>query len=474
MLNRFISISYITLLCILGTSYAESKPSQSNRPKYVFMFIGDGLGSSQRQIAEYYLKEVTNNPHKKLTMTQMPALGINTTHSMNSLVTDSAAAGTALATGFKTNSGTISQLPDGRKLTTILEAAEKKNIATGIVTTTRITHATPASFAAHNSSRSAENEIAEDYLKNDIEFIAGGGLRHFLPKGENSKRKDDKNLINSFTKKGYETFLLEKDVKRFKDYKPQADKKVLALFSYTHLPYEVDRKNKKETPSLSELTAKAIDHLSLQKNGFFLMVEGGRIDHACHAHDAAGAIHDTLALDAAIYEATKFYKKHPKDTLILVVGDHETGGMGLGFGTNYFLKLKNLKPVKASIEDSLQNIYKGDADKFYSYIATNFGLKDLTPEEKKEIEKAMKASDRKRENPKDKVKGYGYYDPVAVAVGHVVSKRLNIYWTTYAHTATQIPLSAMGRNATSFNGYKDNTEVAKTLAKIMGIELGTK
>ncbi|RKD22411.1 alkaline phosphatase [Caminicella sporogenes DSM 14501] len=449
-------------------------------PKYVFYFIGDGLGAAQRQIAEYFLQEKTGDKSAKLLINQLPVAGINTTYSASSLVTDSAAAGTALATGHKTNNGIISKLPDGTDIKTLVEAAEEKGMATGIATTTRLTHATPAVFASHNESRSNENEIAVDFLDSNVEFFAGGGARHFLPQGwvddmpsmNGSKRKDNRNLLKEFADKGYKIFYGKEQSDKFRNYKPKGQEKVLATFTLSHLPYEIDRihDTNNQVPSLAEITKKGIEVLSKYPNGFFFMIEGGRIDHACHTNDAVGAIHDILAFDAAVKEAYKFYKEHPDETLIVVVGDHETGGMGLGFSKNYYLKLNELLDVKASVGDVLAKKYNGDRDAYFKYIAENFGLDNLTEKEKAEIIKAMDLVDKKAEYDVAKY-GPSYYNPVAVATTHVISKRANIEWTTFAHSGTSIPMSAVGVGSEKFTGFKDNTEIARTLASIMGVEL---
>jgi alkaline phosphatase len=466
----FFSINNLADVDFAKPKLAEAAAAKA--PKYVFYFIGDGLGATQRTVAEYYMQEKNNDPAYKLTMNTFPVWGVNTTYSADTLVTDSAAAGTALAAGYKTNNGMISQLPNGINVKTLVEEAEAKGMATGLATTTRLTHATPAAFASHNESRNNENEIAEDYLDSGVDYLVGGGYRHFVPKTGTlkSKRTDDRNLVSEFRTVGYKTFVSEASTDFFKNYIPQSKEKVLGLFTYTHLPYEVDRINENiNVPSLAELTKKGIEVLSKYDNGFFFMIEGGRIDHAAHANDVAGVVNDVLAFDAAIKEAVKFYNNHPNETLIVVVGDHETGGMGLGFGKNYFLKLDTIFDNKVSVDDTLQGIYKGDRAAFYAYIAENYGLNDLTADEKAQIEKAMDIVDN---SDKTAATEYGGYDPVAIAVTHIESERANLFWTTYAHSGTAIPMSAMGVSAEQFSGYKDNTEIAKTMADVMGFKLG--
>lgn len=441
-------------------------------PKYVFYFIGDGMGASQRQVAEYYLQQQKQDPSLRLAMDSLPIAGITTTHSANSLVTDSAAAGTALAAGVKTDNGVVGQLPDGTPVTTLLEQARDHGMKTGMITTTRLTHATPAAFFSKNPDRDDENGIATDYLKAGIDYVAGGGYRHFVPKGGamKSKRADARDLVQELKGEGYTTFVGEQSSADFLHYRPKAGDKLFAAFTASHLPYELDRGN--ATPSLAQLVDKGIEALyqPKQDKGFFMVVEGGRIDHAGHAHDVTGNIDDTLALDSAVQQALAFYQQHPKETLLVVTADHETGGMGLGFGKNYFLKLDQLTGVKKSIEDETQKIYTGDRAAFYQWLTQDYGLSKLTDAEKQQIDQALDVADRLKGAKSGNE--WGGYDPAAIAVAHVISERANIYWTTYAHTGVQVPLSAIGEDAPRFGGFKDNTEVAKTLAQVMNFKIG--
>lgn len=441
-------------------------------PKYVFYFIGDGMGASQRQSAQYFLQS-EKGEEAKLTMNMLPVAGMITTHSSDSLVTDSAAAGTALATGYKTDNGVIAQLPDGRNVKTLMELARDKGMAAGIVTSTRLTHATPATFVSHNESRYNADQIADEYLESGVEYFAGGGYRYFVPQDGSvakSKRKDNKNIIQGFADKGYDVFVTESDTAKFRDFTVDGKKKMFAAFTYSHLPYELDR-DESQVPSLAEMTAKGINVLNEYEDGFFMMVEGGRIDHACHANDPAGSIHDTIAFDNALKEAYEFYEQHPDETLILVAADHETGGFGLGFGTEYFLKMEAVEKVKLTTADVLNSgagKYNGDRTELFSFIAENMGLNDLTELEKAKIETAMDMVDTGIE---DNSNQYGGYDPVAITVTHIISERANMNWTTYAHSGTAVPISAVGVGAEKLGGFKDNTEIAKAVASIIEVNL---
>ncbi|TDX52946.1 alkaline phosphatase [Orenia marismortui] len=441
-----------------------NKVVEQGTPKYVFLFIGDGMASSQRMLGEYFLRAKTGDQNAKLTMNQFPVAGMNSTYAANTLVTDSAASATALATGYKTNKGMIGQVPDGTAVKTIVEAARDKGMATGVISTMRLTHATPASFLAHNESRYNPNQIAEDIAASDVDFLAGGGYRYFVPKdGElKSKRKDDKDLVKVFEDKGYKSFV--NDPAGFRDYKPESGDKVFAPLTYSHLPYELDRDPKK-LPSLAEITQKGIETLSKKDNAFFMMVEGGRIDYAGHANSPATVANDMLAFDQAIAKAYEFYKNHPKETLIVVTGDHETGGLGLGFKNDYFLNVDELLPIKSSL-DKIN--YSGDRKALFTALKEEYGLTDLSDKEIAKIKQAMNLEDAGKK-PVEYMPGF--MSPVDAAIANVLSERVNLFWTTYAHSGTTVPLTAVGVSATNFGGYKDNTEIAKTLAEVLGVKL---
>ena len=301
-LALFLCIALAALLCL---------PVSAAPPKNVIVMIDDGMGVEQVTLARLSLSESS----QPLNMDSMKYAALVKTYSADSVITDSAAAGTALSTGHKTNNGMICMLPDGKPVQTILEASAKIWKATGLVTTTTITHATPASFGAHVKSRGSEADIAPQYLASKIDVLLGGGRMFFMPKSQElSKREDDRDLLAEAKSAGYAV------VDSRDSLISSSGTKLLGLFEMGAMTTEAPE------PSLAEMTAKAIDVLSKGKDGFFLMVEGGQIDWKCHANDAVGTVKQTLDFDAAIGKALDFARKRG-DTLVIVTADHETGGL---------------------------------------------------------------------------------------------------------------------------------------------------
>ncbi|WP_316252498.1 alkaline phosphatase [Bacillus aquiflavi] len=297
----------IFLVDTLPSSPANAKTDYHNgKVKNVIFMIPDGFSSSYATNYRWYKGEES-------VMDSM-LVGMMKTHSANSEVTDSAAAGTAMATGEKTNNGMISISPDGKELYTILEAAEDKGKATGLVATSTITHATPAVFASHVASRSNEEEIAPQLIENDVDVLLGGGKKFF-----------SESLLEKAQKDGYK--LVENRDKLANVQKTETDK-LIGLFADNGMAPELDR-DETDEPSLAEMTRKAIEVLQNNKNGFFLMVEGSQIDWAGHAHDPAWAMKDVEAFEKALQEAIHFAEMD-QNTLVIVAGDHDTGGMSVG------------------------------------------------------------------------------------------------------------------------------------------------
>lgn len=306
--SRKLSIisSLLLVLFICGSAFA------AKAPKNIILMIGDGMG-----LAHITYTRLSLNDGKLLNMETMPQIALVMSQSADTFITDSAAAATALATGYKTNNGMISTLPDGTKVETILEAASKIKKATGLVTNTTITHATPAGFGAHVENRGSEADIAPQYLDNKIDVIMGGGRSNFLPKSTpGSGRSDERDLLTEAANAQYRIALTRDAMMSVKS------GKILGLFQMGYLTTFAPE------PSLAEMASKAIELLSEDEDGFFLMVEGGQIDTKCHANDAEGTLKQMKDFDEAVGKALEFARGR-KDTLVIVTADHETGGLNV-------------------------------------------------------------------------------------------------------------------------------------------------
>ncbi len=402
---------------------AEAKDPQSTsneKVENVIFMIPDGYSSAYATNYRLYKgKESVMDPH---------LVGMHRTYSANSEVTDSAAAGTAMATGTKTNNGVISMDPDGNKLETILQAAEKSGKSSGLVATSTITHATPAVFASHVETRANEEDIAPQLLQNDVDVILGGGKKYF---------SDD--LLKKALKDGYE---IVSDAQSLKN----IDKtdKLIGLFAEDSLSPELDREITDE-PSLQEMTSAAIDVLSNDKDGFFLMVEGSQIDWAGHANDAAWAMKDAEAFEEAVKAALDFAKKDKK-TLVVIAGDHDTGGMSVGGYGGSGANLEILKYVTAT-GDYMASLINEEQSNIQEVILHYTGI-SLSEAEINQIKQAS--------NP-------------AFQINSIISEHALVGWTHTGHTGTDIPVYAYGPQAHKFSGLIENTDFAHLMAEAMKI-----
>jgi alkaline phosphatase len=304
------------MLVLAGTSCMKQAQSESEkntqaetaRPTNIILMIGDGMGVSQI----YAGMTASEQP---LVFEKFNHIGFHKTYSANDYITDSGAGGTAMATGSKTNNGTISISPEGDTLTTILELAEENGLATGLVSTSSILHATPASFIAHNENRNNYDQLAEDFLKTDIEVFIGGGYANF------ADREDGRDLVQTLKDKDYQV-LREMD-----EIQAVQEGKLAGLTAEKHNPkYSEGRGD-----MLPQATQTALNILDNNQKGFFLMVEGSQIDWGGHGNDTEYIVNEMLDFNRAIEKAMAFAESHP-NTLLIVTADHETGGMGLNSG----------------------------------------------------------------------------------------------------------------------------------------------
>lgn len=508
--NLFLLGMVSLLIMMVGCNDDSTSNNNSEKTaKYVFLFIGDGVASVQSSAAEFFL-EKNGAANAQLAFNKFPVQGTTTTRSEDSYITDSAAAGTALATGYKTNSGVISM--DSSKteeLRTIAEMAKAQGKKVGIISSVTINHATPAVFYSHATSRSNYYEIGEELASSGFDYFAGGDIN----------KKDDA-LITKIRDAGYTYVNTEEEINAL----TENSGKIVAVHpkaaqAWGAFPYTVDLDE--DDMNLAEFTAKGIEVMENNKEGFFMMVEGGKIDWACHANDAKAAIMDVIAFDDAVKVAIEFYNQHPDETSIIVTGDHETGGMALGFSlTGYSSYYERLAGQTVSLDGFTGNAsyttYKNEHNKttanildLKDLIESSYGLLFLTEDEKVANEaivndetatvEAKKVADLKlamnlnSDEIEDLEKAlisslpdaatvvsrgvydssavlYGGYDHLGVTLNHILNNKAGISWTTYSHSGIPVVTYAKGVSADLFGGYYDNTDVAKKIMSIMGVE----
>lgn len=445
------------ILLLIALFYASSAcsltaqtPHPASHPKNVILLISDGCGPASFTMARDYYRDVL---HAGATLHLDSLLvGAVRTFATNSRVTDSAAGATAFACGIKTYNGAIAVDTLQQPVATVLEAAEARGMATGLVATSRITHATPAAFAAHVASRGSEAAIADQMLQQGIDVLMGGGRNFFVPTEAGGKRTDGRDLRQDALRQGYQV------VEDRAGFDAGLRTPVLALLAPDHMAYEIDR-NPRHEPSLAEMTRTALDLLDDDPDGFFLMVEGSRIDHAGHANDLGGHLHDILAFDAAIAAAVRFARQDGQ-TLVVSVSDHETGGLTLGRNVDrrgvYAWNPEVLARLKASHEAILPQLKPG-AD-WQAVIGAATGIEDWTDAERAQVAEAQAAN----------------FPPGALkALNEMVSVRAILGWTTDGHTAVDVNLYAFGPGREAFIGHHDNTHIGQTLAWLLGFGLAT-
>ena len=433
--------------------------------KYVFYFIGDGMGINQVNITEVYLSAMKGERGSaSLLMTQFPVASMASTYAENSDVTDSAAAGTALSTGKKTNNGYIGVDSSYDPLETVAEKARKAGKKVGIVTTVQINHATPAVFYAHQRDRNMYYEIAQDLIPSGFDFFAGGGFNNRDILYDNTQAPD---IYPLFEQAGY--FI----AKGYDDYKANAGKSKKTILVHKNwevpdgIPYAIDRTG--EDLSLKQITEAAIETLTKDNNkGFFLMLEGGRIDWSAHANDAATTIMEVIDMDDAVKVAYDFYKKHPKETLIVITADHETGGLTAGTGN---MRISLLQHQKMSFEKLTGRIREFSAAKndnvsweeIKNLLTDNLGFWKEIPiswNHEKALRDAYEETFALRRDLTAR-----NYSVISTKAKQVMNDIVLLSWSTGGHSADFVPVFAIGAGQELFNAKMDNTDIPKNIIK---------
>ncbi|WP_397315665.1 alkaline phosphatase [Peribacillus frigoritolerans] len=421
---------------------AKGNPKKEPEIKNVIFLIGDGMGVSYTS-AYRYLKDNPGTKAAERTEFDKYLVGQQMTYPEDSAqnITDSASAATAMSAGVKTYNAAIAVDNDKSEVKTVLEAAKEKGKATGLVATSEITHATPASFGAHDENRKNMNSIADDYYndlirgKHKIDVLLGGGKSNFV--------RPDVNLAKAFEKDGY-SYVTDKN-QMLKDKNEQ----VLGLFASEGLPKMIDRPS--ETPSLADMTSSAIQRLNKDKDGFFLMVEGSQVDWAGHDNDIVGAMSEMEDFEKAYKAAMEFAKKD-KHTLVVATADHSTGGFSIGAKGIYNWYGEPIKAAKRTPDFMADAIVKGaDVEKTLKQYINQNEVK-LTDDEIKTVTEAAKSKN---------------VTNVDNAIEAIFDNRTNTAWTTGGHTGEDVPVYAYGPYKERFAGQVDNTDQAKIIFDLL-------
>lgn len=492
-------LSALIGLSAIASLNAETKitapATGKGTPKYVFVFIGDGMSYPQIQSAAYYtgkdaagivdVVKKSENPSdspemKALSFYQFPVAGSASTYDATSFAPDSASTATSIFTGYKTHSSSINvDITKKIKYRTIAEQLrDQKKYKIGVISTVNLNHATPAATYAHQASRKSNYPIGQELVSSNFEYFAGGALMD-----PQDKNKDKTSIYDLAKNAGYKVCFDQKSAAALKN----GDKALViaeTLADSDSMSYDNDRKEGEW--ALRDYVRKGIEVLD-NKTGFFMMVEGGKVDWACHANDARSSIADTLALSEAVEEAISFYNKHPKETLILVTADHETGGLTIGYaGTDYNLFFRTLDSQKisyAKFDSDYVSAYKKNGTSFETVmkdVEKLFGLKMpgadgsnkngglvLTDYELSRIKTAYEKTiknDKNRSQMEYDI--YGTYEPLTITITHILNAKSGLGWTSNSHTGLPVPVFALGAGQEEFKGFYDNTEIYKKLAEL--------
>lgn len=428
---------------------------KGRRAKNVILMVSDGMNAAVAAMTDQYLQlvEGRRSVWYELAQSEGTVNGFMDTRSLDNFVTDSAAAASAWGSGRHVMGGAINSFPDGTFLTPLYRLLKEQGMKTGLVTTSSATHATPAGFAAYSTSRRAEEDIAVCYLTEKVDVVMGGGERFF----DGDKRSDDRDVSGEFAKAGYTVVRSHADLKK-------ASGKVLGLWSLGQVPYEIDRVNtpalKERVPSLRDMTREALRLLDGSREGFMLMVEGARVDHACHANDAAGTLFDQLAFEEALAEALAFARADG-ETLVVVTSDHGCGGPSLNFGPLDARErgLVTFGKSVASFEEVGPDLAgaKSAAD-LQDLILAKFGVR-VTPEQA-----AFVIRDRD-----ERILAQTGYTYSSAALAMVMNRHWFVGWTGTAHTGEPTLVSAIGPGSERFAGTTMNVDLFNVVLDVRGI-----
>jgi alkaline phosphatase len=446
--RRFVLTALLALALVPGAAAQTPAPADATaRPRNVILMIPDGCGPAAITLARL----VSGRP---LVLDSL-LVGAVQTHSADSHVTDSAAGGTAYATGVKTRNRMVGVDPEGRPLGTLVEAAETRGLATGLVTTADLADATPAAFVAHVAQRTLQDSIVLQMAGHHVDVLLGGDRARWQPIAAGGRRRDGRDLLAEHRARGGTVVTTPAELAAARGLP------LLGLFGIgtDQIALEIDRDTLRE-PSLAQMTAKALELLGPSPGGFFLLVEGGRIDDAGHDDDPAGVAREVLAYDRAVTLALAFARRDRR-TLIVSVADHETGGLGLGRragrASPYVMRPESLLAARTSVWRMSGDIMDGGDPVAVAEHGT--GVAPLADDERAALLSAAAAP--------DSVRRHG----LLLALSEIESRRVRVGWSTGGHTGVDVGLYAFGPGSERFRGLHENTDVAHLIADLLGLDL---
>lgn len=443
---------------------STTSPASAGKPRNIIFLVSDGMSAGVLSLADSFSRLVRKQPTHWPTLMQQPgvAMGLVETYSLDSTVTDSAAAASAWGSGSRVENRSLNMLPDGQSLTPLATLLKTKGKRVGLVSTCTITHATPAGFAISHHHRDEEQQIAEKYLTSGVDILLGGGSQFFAA----NTRTDHRDLAADFTRQGY-THCADRNALM----QNASSSRLLGLFTPGHLPYTLDHNQSHDMreviPTLAEMAKVAIDNLAQSANGFFLMIEGGRVDHAAHANDAAAALWDQLAFDDALGVALDFTKDRD-DTLIIVTTDHGNSNPGLnnmpasaGGSDACFQRLAGFRASYEAMRSDLKNQSQPDAA-FLQQLLKQHTQLDIADKDVQALHRILQRQDIGELNQQ--------HANLTGALGQILGNHTGIGWTGVTHTADYANLTAVGPGATLFQGFGRNVDAFAHITQLCDID----
>ena len=448
-MNNLFRVCIIALSTLFLANCVNAQTTPAETPRNVIFMVGDGMGIAHVKAYRMYADDPSTHIIEPLPIDSLMVGSVSTDSIRMKCekpdgpctrdpygVTDSASSATSYATGRDTVIGRLSMSTSGETIPTILEEANKRGKSTGLVATSQITHATPAAFGAHVEKRSQENDIADQYFdrqidgKPVIDVMLGGGLKFM--------QREDRDLVSEFRNAGYEVAVDKSELLAM-----EGDK-LLGLFSPKGLPRAWDRSDK--VPDLADMSRVALNTLSRNPQGFFLMVEGSQIDWAAHGSSIAGVVSEMEDFIAAVRVVLNFARKND-DTLVVITADHETGGLALARDGIYAWNPQPMHGMKATPR-GMTNRYLAGEEALADIVAKNVAF-ELTASEIEALNAALREE-----------------DPSDAAIAAVFNKRTLTGWTSHGHTGVDVPLYATGPGSERFHGVMQNEDLGRVMWEV--------